>query len=57
MTHQAGGGRHAWLQVAAGSVTVNDVSLKQGDGAAISQESAIRIAAAEPAEILLFDLA
>jgi redox-sensitive bicupin YhaK (pirin superfamily) len=57
VTHQAGSGRHTWLQVAAGLVTVNDVSLKQGDGAAISQESAIRIAAAEPAEVLLFDLA
>ncbi len=46
----------AWLQVAAGSVTLNDVVLKQGDGAAVSQESNLNITAQEPAEVLLFDL-
>jgi redox-sensitive bicupin YhaK (pirin superfamily) len=49
-------GRSAWLQVAAGSVTINGTALKQGDGAAVSQESNIRIIAGEPAEVLLFDL-
>lgn len=49
-------GRDAWLQVAAGSVTLNKTALKQGDGAGIRQESEIRITADEPAEILLFDL-
>jgi len=49
-------GRSAWLQVAAGSVTLNDVVLKQGDGAAVIQESKLRITAEEPAEVLLFDL-
>jgi redox-sensitive bicupin YhaK (pirin superfamily) len=49
--------RSAWIQVAAGSVTLNDIDLKQGDGAAVSQESTIRLMAREPAEILLFDLA
>lgn len=57
VTHQLAQGRHAWLQVAAGAVNINDVSLKQGDGAAISMESELRITAAEPAEVLLFDLA
>ncbi len=57
VVHPLGSGRHAWLQVAAGSVALNDVSLKQGDGAAINQESRIRISAQEPSEILLFDLA
>lgn len=55
--HALESGRHAWLQVAAGSVKVNDIDLKQGDGAAVSQETPITIAAQEPAEILLFDLA
>ncbi|HEY8188527.1 MAG TPA: pirin family protein [Pyrinomonadaceae bacterium] len=55
--HALAAGRSAWLQVAAGSVVLNDVALKQGDGAAISQESKLRIAASEPAEVLLFDLA
>jgi redox-sensitive bicupin YhaK (pirin superfamily) len=49
-------GRGAWLQVAAGSVKLNNVALKQGDGAAVSQESQLRITAEGPAEVLLFDL-
>jgi redox-sensitive bicupin YhaK (pirin superfamily) len=57
VSHALESSRHAWLQVAAGAVKVNDTDMKQGDGAAISQETAITIAAQEPAEILLFDLA
>jgi quercetin 2,3-dioxygenase len=57
VSHALASGRHAWLQVAAGSVKLNDIELKQGDGAAVSQEASITIAAQEPAEILLFDLA
>lgn len=49
--------RHAWLQVARGSVMVNDETLGQGDGAAISDEGSVRLSSVEPAEILLFDLA
>jgi redox-sensitive bicupin YhaK (pirin superfamily) len=56
VVHALKNGRHAWLQVAAGSVTLNDVVLKQGDGAAVSQEANLRITAQEPAEVLLFDL-
>lgn len=56
VAHALADGRSAWLQVAAGAVTLNDVALKQGDGAAVSEESGIRIAAQAPAEILLFDL-
>jgi len=56
VVHNLADGRSAWLQVAAGSVTMNDVALKQGDGAAVSQESSLRIIANEPAEVLLFDL-
>lgn len=54
--HSLEAGRSAWLQVAAGSVKLNDVSLKQGDGAAVSQESQLRVIAEGPAEVLLFDL-
>jgi hypothetical protein len=36
---------------------LNDFALKQGDGAAVTQESNLRITAQELAEILLFDLA
>ena len=54
--HSLDAGRSAWLQVAAGSVKLNDVALKQGDGAAVSQESQLRVTAEGPAEVLLFDL-
>jgi redox-sensitive bicupin YhaK (pirin superfamily) len=56
VVHSLEEGRSAWLQVAAGSVRLNDVALKQGDGAAVSQESRVRIGAEGPAEVLLFDL-
>lgn len=57
VSHALESDRHAWLQIAAGSVKLNDLDLKQGDGAAVNQETSITIAAQEPAEILLFDLA
>ena len=56
VVHSLDAGRSAWLQVAAGSVKLNDVKLKQGDGAAASQESQLRVTAEGPAEVLLFDL-
>ena len=49
--------RHAWLQVARGSVVLNGTPLQAGDGAAIASESEIRVEAKEASEILLFDLA
>ena len=49
--------RHAWIQIARGSVTLNDTVLKEGDGAAVSQESELTIIANQTAEVLLFDLA
>ena len=57
--HALGNGRHAWLQVARGAVTLNGVTLKAGDGAAVSDEAALEIAGDGdgPSEILLFDLA
>jgi len=57
LSHALQSGRHAWLQVAAGSVKLNDIQLKQGDGAAVSQETSVTVAAQETAEVLLFDLA
>lgn len=57
VVHIVENGRSAWLQVAAGSVVLNDLVLQQGDGAAVSEESKLRITASEPAEVLLFDLA
>jgi redox-sensitive bicupin YhaK (pirin superfamily) len=56
-THTLRPGRHAWVQVARGAVTVNGRPLRAGDGAAVSDEAALAVAATEPAEVLLFDLA
>ena len=49
--------RHAWLQVARGSVEANGVKLATGDGLAASDEPRLVISASEDAEVLLFDLA
>jgi redox-sensitive bicupin YhaK (pirin superfamily) len=49
-------GRRAWIQVVRGALTVNDEPLAAGDGAAIRDEATVRIAAREPADLLLFDL-
>jgi len=57
LTHELPAERYGWLQVARGSVGLNDVELRQGDGAAISLESELKIAARDQAEVLLFDLA
>ncbi|MGE5145124.1 MAG: pirin family protein [Candidatus Eiseniibacteriota bacterium] len=50
-------GRHAWVQVARGQVTLNGELLKEGDGAAISQVERLELQGATDAEVLLFDLA
>jgi len=49
--------RHAYVQVARGSVTLNGEPLEAGDGAAISAEKSLRLAGVSDAEVLLFDLA
>jgi len=41
-------GRHGWVQVAQGGVTVNGQALGPGDGAAIEGERALTLAAHEP---------
>ena len=53
-------GRHAWVQMARGSASVNGVLLAEGDGAAVSDEAGIELSGREKAgeaEVLLFDLA
>lgn len=55
--HQLAEGRFGWAQVARGNVKLNEVALKQGDGAAIREETAIKLVAEDHAEVLLFDLA
>ncbi|MEX0728680.1 MAG: pirin family protein [Planctomycetaceae bacterium] len=55
--HAVADGRHAWLQVLRGSVTLNGQALATSDGAAVSEETSLTIQATNDAEIMLFDLA
>jgi quercetin 2,3-dioxygenase len=48
--------RRAYLQVARGNVQANGVSLGEGDGAAIENESSLDLKAQSDSEVLLFDL-
>jgi quercetin 2,3-dioxygenase len=58
VSHTFAHGRVGWLQVARGTVQLNDQVLVAGDGAAIAQNSAIALqGTAEDAELLLFDMA
>ena len=50
-------GRQAWLQIARGAIAVNGQWLRAGDGIAVTEAGPLAIAASEPSEVLLFDLA
>lgn len=49
-------GRHAWIQIVRGSVTVEGQTLSEGDGLAASDVRSLRIEGVSDAEILAFDL-
>ncbi|HZM92136.1 MAG TPA: pirin family protein [Vicinamibacterales bacterium] len=51
-------GRHAWVQCATGAIDVNGLTLKEGDGLAVSEEPALTLRGSNGnSELLLFDLA
>jgi redox-sensitive bicupin YhaK (pirin superfamily) len=54
--HDLGDRRVAWIQVAAGAIAVNGLTLGAGDGAAIARESVLTIDGTAPSEFLLFDM-
>lgn len=56
-THTLAKDRHAWIQVAEGEIEVNGQRLEQGDGAAVSGESALTLSASQKSQVLVFDLA
>jgi len=56
VTHLFTPGRHAWVQVARGSIMLNDTALSTGDGAAVSEETLLTVTAKDRAELLLLDL-
>jgi redox-sensitive bicupin YhaK (pirin superfamily) len=49
-------GRHAWVHVAEGEVSINGTKLSGGDAVGVSDESALEISANKPSQVLLFDL-
>jgi len=57
LRHAFEAGRHGWLQVARGVALLEGDELREGDGAAISEEPAITVTSPVGAELLLFDLA
>lgn len=50
-------GRHVWVQVLSGVVSLGGHRLTAGDGAALSEESRLTIVAYEESEVMVFDLA
>jgi len=56
-THALPPNRHAWIQLARGTLRLNGLELKQGDGAAVRGESDLTIETHDQGELLLFDLA
>jgi redox-sensitive bicupin YhaK (pirin superfamily) len=57
LRHRLGAGRHAWIQVAEGTLSVNGQKLHTGDGAALQDEPVIEMITSQTAEVLLFDIA
>jgi len=55
--HQVRPGRHSWVHVARGSIDLNGQTLREGDGAAVSDEERLDLTAKDNSEVLLFDLA
>jgi redox-sensitive bicupin YhaK (pirin superfamily) len=50
-------GRYAWIQIATGEIDLNGRILRQGDGAAISEENSLRFKGIAPrSEFLFFNL-
>ena len=56
VSHSLAGDRHAWLHVAEGEVKMNGKTLTGGDAVAVSGKSNLKLAAAKPSQVLLFDL-
>lgn len=57
LTRELAPGRHAWLQVLRGAVTLDGQALATSDGAAISEETKLELHSVDGGEVMLFDLA
>lgn len=49
-------GRGVWVHVASGRIDLNGHTLGPGDGAAIEDESLVRLTGADTAEVIVFDM-
>jgi redox-sensitive bicupin YhaK (pirin superfamily) len=56
ITQKIAPGRHAWLHVAEGDVSVNGPALNGGDAAALNGGETVELNASKPSQVLLFDL-
>jgi quercetin 2,3-dioxygenase len=55
--HELAENRHAWIQIVKGSLALNGETLNTGDGAAVSDETTLKIKSlTDETEFLLFDL-
>ncbi len=57
LSHVLAAGRHAWVHVAGGEVTLNGRELQAGDAAAMEGKETLQMASTGRAQVLLFDLA
>lgn len=56
VSHELVNGRKGWVQVATGSVGLDDTALIAGDGVAVEGPMTITLAAVSDAEVLFFDM-
>ena len=56
VTHTLAPGRHAWIHVAEGEVSLNGKKLSGGDAAAVDEQGTFELSARAPSQVLLFDL-
>ena len=55
-THKIATGRHAWVHVAEGELTLNGETLRAGDAVALSNETAVELKGVKTGQALIFDL-
>ena len=48
--------KHAWVQIVSGELLLNGTKLQDGDGAAVSDESVVKIRFSISSDFLLFEL-
>src|SRR5204862_5068962 len=49
-------GRHAWVHVAEGEISLNGKTLSGGDAAAVDEKATLEMSATKPSQVLVFDL-